>query len=49
VAKGLTNRQIAADAGISERTVETHVQHVLAKLGFSRRAEIAAWVARRGQ
>lgn len=49
VAKGLTNRQIAADAGISERTVETHVQHVLAKLGFSRRAEIAAWVARHGQ
>ncbi len=49
VARGLTNRQIAADAGISERTVETHVQHVLAKLGFSRRAEIAAWVARRGQ
>jgi DNA-binding CsgD family transcriptional regulator len=46
VARGLTNRQIAADAGISERTVETHVQHVLAKLGFSRRAEIAAWVAR---
>ncbi|MGQ0575448.1 MAG: ATP-binding protein [Pseudonocardia sp.] len=47
VAKGLTNRQIAADTHISERTVETHVQHVLAKLGFARRSEIAAWVAQR--
>jgi DNA-binding CsgD family transcriptional regulator len=47
VARGLTNRQIAAGAHISERTVETHVQHVLAKLGFSSRSQIAAWVARR--
>ena len=38
VGRGLTNRQIAAAAHISERTVETHVQHVLAKLGFSGRA-----------
>ena len=46
---GLTNRQIAASAHISERTVETHVGHVLAKLGFTRRSEIAAWVAGRKQ
>ena len=45
VGRGLTNRQIAASAHISERTVETHVGHVLAKLGFTRRSEIAAWVA----
>ena len=32
---------------ISERTVETHVQHILGKLGFARRSEIAAWMARR--
>ncbi|WP_312858202.1 response regulator transcription factor [Pseudonocardia pini] len=44
----LTHRQIAAAAHISERTVETHVQHVLAKLGFTGRSQIAAWVARRG-
>lgn len=49
VGRGLTNRQIATTAHISERTVETHVQHVLAKLGFSGRSQIAAWVARRGQ
>ncbi|MGE3660222.1 MAG: AAA family ATPase [Pseudonocardia sp.] len=47
VARGLTNRQIAAGAHISERTVETHVQHILAKLGFGTRSQIAAWVARR--
>ena len=49
VGRGLTNRQIAAAAHISERTVETHVQHVLAKLGFSGRSQIAAWVATRRQ
>jgi DNA-binding CsgD family transcriptional regulator len=49
VGRGLTNRQVAAAAHISERTVETHVQHVLAKLGFARRGEIAAWLAGRGR
>ena len=49
VGRGLTNRQIATSAHISERTVETHVGHVLAKLGFTRRSEIAAWVAGRKQ
>ena len=49
VGRGLTNRQIAVIAHISERTVETHVGHVLAKLGFTRRSEIAAWVAARAQ
>lgn len=49
VGQGLTNRQIGAAAHISERTVETHVQHVLAKLGFSGRSQIAAWVAKQGQ
>ncbi|MPY84442.1 MAG: hypothetical protein GEV00_14215 [Actinophytocola sp.] len=46
VAQGLTNRQIAASAHISERTAENHVQHILTKLGFGNRAQIAAWVAR---
>jgi DNA-binding CsgD family transcriptional regulator len=45
VAQGLSNRQIAAAAHISERTVESHVQHVLDKLGFTNRTQIAAWVA----
>ena len=43
VAGGLTNRQIAERLHISERTAETHVVHILNKLGFSSRAQIAAW------
>jgi len=31
--------------GLSPRTVGAHVEHILAKLDFTRRAEIAAWVA----
>jgi DNA-binding NarL/FixJ family response regulator len=46
VAEGLTNRQIAAVAHITERTAENHVQHILNKLGFSSRAQIAAWIVR---
>ncbi len=40
VAQGLTNRQIAATVHISVRTVETHVQNILGKLGATGRAEI---------
>jgi non-specific serine/threonine protein kinase len=28
---------------ISQRTAETHVEHILVKLGFGSRAQIAAW------
>ncbi|HEX5505849.1 MAG TPA: AAA family ATPase [Thermomicrobiales bacterium] len=44
VARGLSNRDIAAALSIGERTVETHVGNVLGKLGFGSRAQIAAWV-----
>jgi len=44
VAEGLTNRQIADRLVISERTAENHVQHILTKLGFATRSQIAAWV-----
>lgn len=43
VAQGLTNRQIAAVSYISERTVESHVQHCLTKLGLHTRTQLAAW------
>jgi len=49
VARGLTNRQIAAAAHISERTAESHVQHILDKLGFTNRTQVAAWVAADGE
>lgn len=45
VAEGLTNRQIAERLVISERTAQNHVQHILTKLGFSTRSQIAAWTA----
>lgn len=44
VAKGMTNREIAQTLVISQRTAETHVEHILNKLGFTNRAQIAAWV-----
>ncbi|WP_227983265.1 ATP-binding protein [Nocardia spumae] len=43
VAQGLTNKAIATRLVISPRTAEGHVEHILAKLGFSSRAQIAAW------
>jgi DNA-binding NarL/FixJ family response regulator len=45
VARGLTSRAIAADLHLSERTVETHVQHILTKLDLANRTQIASWVA----
>jgi DNA-binding NarL/FixJ family response regulator len=48
VAAGLTNRQIAERLYISERTAQNHVQHILTKLGFTTRSQIAAWAVRRG-
>jgi len=49
VARGLSNSQIAAELVISARTVETHVQHIMDKLGVSTRAQIAAWSTPRPQ
>ena len=45
VAQGMSNSQIAANLVISVRTVETHVQHIMDKLGCGTRAQIAAWSA----
>ncbi|MFE5702786.1 protein kinase [Rhodococcus koreensis] len=47
VAEGLTNRAIATRLVISQRTAQGHVEHILTKLGFSSRAQIAAWVVER--
>ncbi len=46
VAEGLTNRQIAERLFISERTAQNHVQHILTKLSFATRSQIAAWRVR---
>jgi DNA-binding CsgD family transcriptional regulator len=45
IARGQTNAEIAAELAIAPKTASAHVEHILAKLGVTRRAEIAAWVA----
>jgi non-specific serine/threonine protein kinase len=47
VARGLTNRQIAAEMVIAEGTAATHVVHILAKLGLASRAQVAVWATQR--
>lgn len=47
VAEGLTNPQIAQRLVLSERTAQNHVQHILTKLGFTNRSQVAAWWASR--
>jgi predicted ATPase/DNA-binding CsgD family transcriptional regulator len=48
LAEGLSNKEIATRLVISQRTVETHVDHVLGKLGITSRAQVASWVAEEG-
>ena len=48
VAQGRTNRGIAGQLHLSVRTVDTHVDHVLTKLGFSNRAQLVAWAYESG-
>jgi DNA-binding NarL/FixJ family response regulator len=43
-ADGLSNKQIGSRLFISERTVDSHVQNILNKIGFNSRAQIAGWV-----
>lgn len=44
VAKGLSNKEIATSLGIAQRTAESHVQHILTKLGVTSRTRLATWV-----
>ncbi len=46
IARGLSNRAIADELVISQATVARHVANMLTKLGFSSRAQVAAWMAR---
>ncbi|AII10883.1 protein kinase domain-containing protein [Rhodococcus opacus] len=47
IAEGLTNQAIADRLVISPRTAQGHVEHILTKLGFTSRAQVAAWVVER--
>lgn len=48
IAEGLTNGQLADRLFISPKTAAVHVSNILAKLGLSGRAEVAAWTVRHG-
>ncbi|MGH7764470.1 MAG: alpha/beta fold hydrolase [Candidatus Dormibacteraceae bacterium] len=44
---GMSNREIAGRLFLSERTIDNHVQHILGKLGFNSRVQVATWLARK--
>ena len=48
VARGLTNREIADELVVGERTIETHVSNILGKLDLGSRRDVARWAAERG-
>jgi non-specific serine/threonine protein kinase len=48
IARGLSNREIAAELVISMLTVESHVRNILRKLGMERRGQVAVWAAEHG-
>jgi len=48
VGRGLTNRQVAAELYISEKTVKTHMTSILMKLGLTDRTQVALWAVREG-
>ena len=48
LARGYANKRIARELGIAEKTVKTHVSHVLAKLGVSDRTQAALYATRAG-
>jgi DNA-binding CsgD family transcriptional regulator len=49
VADGLGNREIAGRLFLSKRTVDSHIEHIFAKLSFSSRAQLAGWFREQGQ
>jgi NarL family two-component system response regulator LiaR len=48
IARGRSNKRIALELGVAEKTVKTHVGHVLAKLGVTDRTQAALWAVRHG-
>jgi ATP/maltotriose-dependent transcriptional regulator MalT len=48
LARGLSNRQIAGQLVITERTVASHIEHILEKMGFASRHQVAAWILEHG-
>jgi DNA-binding CsgD family transcriptional regulator len=48
IAQGKTNREIAGELFISQRTVGTHIGHMYAKLGIDTRVQLVAWAIEKG-
>jgi predicted ATPase/DNA-binding NarL/FixJ family response regulator len=48
LARGLTNKQIASELVVSPGTIRSHVEHILAKLDLTSRAQVAVWASRQG-
>ncbi|GAB3569341.1 LuxR family transcriptional regulator [Amycolatopsis endophytica] len=48
IAKGMTNKEIAAKLMLSPRTVDGHVERLFAKTGVSNRAQVVVWMAEHG-
>jgi predicted ATPase/DNA-binding CsgD family transcriptional regulator len=48
IARGLSNREVGEALVIAEGTAANHVEHILGKLGFGSRAQVAAWAVERG-
>jgi non-specific serine/threonine protein kinase len=48
LARGLTNKQIAAELVLSPATVRSHVEHILTQLDLTSRAQVAVWASRQG-
>lgn len=48
IGAGLTSRHVAERLVISERTVDSHAEHIRDKLGLHSRAQIAAWAVNAG-
>jgi DNA-binding NarL/FixJ family response regulator len=48
VAHGCTNREIGEALVIAERTAESHISNICAKLGLRSRTQVAVWATQRG-
>jgi len=48
IAEGLSNKQIGASLGLSDKTIKNHISHILAKLGLNARTQVAVLALRGG-
>jgi len=48
IAQGKSNRAIADELIVSERTIEKHIERIMSRLGFTSRVQIATWAVEKG-